>query len=426
MGKKAVLLFSITLIISSTFFTDFANAQTNVNSKITADTTWSLADSPVVFTGSIVVEEGVTLTIEDGVTVDMASSDLIINGTLKAVCNSSHPIKFTSDVVGRIIFDSASVEYNTADGTGCIIQNAEIDASVLIIDSAPIISGCQIKGGMVEYAVNVQQESNPKIISNTIIGKTVGVSFNFINNSYATNDYNAKVENNTIINCITGVGVGESQGTIQIYGNLISGATDAIKVANSTAAVSIQHNLVMNNTCGIYVGNQVAIRDNTIYNNTVGILYATTAQSLISYNNIMNNTQYNFETTSSSSLEATYNFWGTQDIPTINQTIYDKNNNESLGEVKYQPALDSPYAGAPMISNIDMNPTTTPTGSPNQTVQPTPTDSATPTPTQVEQGTFGTLEIGIIAALSIVIIIVLIIAFKKGKKCETDQNKPTT
>jgi len=42
----------------------------------------------------------------------------------------------------------------------------------------------------------------------------------------------------------------------------------------------------------------------------------------------MNNTQYNFETASSSYLEATYNYWGTQDIPTINSTIYDKNNNE--------------------------------------------------------------------------------------------------
>lgn len=46
-----------------------ASAQTNVQGGIYANTTWTLANSPYVMTGSIVVFPGKTLTIQPGVVV---------------------------------------------------------------------------------------------------------------------------------------------------------------------------------------------------------------------------------------------------------------------------------------------------------------------------------------------------------------------
>jgi parallel beta-helix repeat protein len=113
------------------------------------------------------------------------------------------------------------------------------------------------------------------------------------NNGYSNNTFNANVENNTIVDCLTGIGIEESSGIIRVYGNLIYGSDTAIKAANTSAAVTVQYNLIMNNTLGIDVGAQLAIQENTVYNNTVGIYYQTTAQSLISQNNIMkHNTQF--------------------------------------------------------------------------------------------------------------------------------------
>ncbi len=461
MGKKSVILLAITLMLSSTALTGFSNAQTNVYNEITADTTWNAAGSPYVFTAPVTVNENVTLTIEPGVTIDMASFSLYVKGVLNARCNSSNPIIFDSEsttlspsTTSQIFFEPSTADYNANDGTGCIIENAEINAAISINDSAPMIAGCQIKGGITitqaaptitgnniseggaVYAINVENQSAPIISLNTITGKAIGIGFNLPDNGYASNLYDASVENNTIIDCLTGIGVGSSEGTILLNGNLIYGSDVAIQVGNVSCPVTIQHNLIMNNTLGIDIGAQVAIQENTIYNNTVGIFYQTTDQSLISYNNIMNNTQYNFEASTISpsyEIEAVYNFWGTQDIPTINQTIYDKNNNDSLGEVKYLPALDSPYVGAPVIPGVNMNPTTTPTPTvtpiqtnPAQTNQPTQTATSTPTTTPITQGPFNTIEIAIIILLSIVIAVTLIVAFKKGKKCNTETETKTT
>ena len=42
---------------------------TDVSGNISSNTTWSLANSPYIVTGHILVPSGVTLTIEAGVTV---------------------------------------------------------------------------------------------------------------------------------------------------------------------------------------------------------------------------------------------------------------------------------------------------------------------------------------------------------------------
>jgi parallel beta-helix repeat protein len=68
-----------------------------VSGDITTNTTWALADSPIMVTGTVTVQTG-TLTIQPGVEVRFNSgTELIIqvNGKLKANGTSGQPITFT-------------------------------------------------------------------------------------------------------------------------------------------------------------------------------------------------------------------------------------------------------------------------------------------------------------------------------------------
>src|SRR5438105_1208387 len=73
-----------------------ARAVTNVSGMINQDTTWSLANSPYVVTGSVTVAAGVTLTIEAGVVVKFPGTSLYVDGTLLAQGTTSQPIVLTS------------------------------------------------------------------------------------------------------------------------------------------------------------------------------------------------------------------------------------------------------------------------------------------------------------------------------------------
>lgn len=89
-----------------------AGAPTNVSGTISSDTTWTPADSPYIVTGHVFVSQGVTLTIEPGVTVRFqAIKTLQVDGTLIARGAPTSPITFTSDAAtpakgdwGSIIF----------------------------------------------------------------------------------------------------------------------------------------------------------------------------------------------------------------------------------------------------------------------------------------------------------------------------------
>ena len=99
-----VLLVSLTLI-SSLFllFTTEVQAKNalavNVSGPIITNTTWTVANSPYILTDEITVNQGITLTIEPGVTVmGEEGAVLWVNGRLEALGTLPQPITFTSSV----------------------------------------------------------------------------------------------------------------------------------------------------------------------------------------------------------------------------------------------------------------------------------------------------------------------------------------
>ena len=103
------------------------------------------------------------------------------------------------------------------------------------------------------------------------------------------------------------------------------------------------------------------------------------------------------------------NWWGTTDVPTINQTIWDfKNDTLNLGTANFMPILNEPNPTAPSVPTVIPYPTPPPTATPEasptnsttsiSTINPTepPTEPSTPylipelTPTQTAQVPHGT------------------------------------
>jgi len=99
-----ILLVSMTHI-SSLFFLLTTDVQAknvltvNVSGPIITNTTWTAANSPYILTDDVTINEGITLTIEPGVTVMGEIGTLLaVNGRLEAIGTPSQPITFTSSI----------------------------------------------------------------------------------------------------------------------------------------------------------------------------------------------------------------------------------------------------------------------------------------------------------------------------------------
>jgi parallel beta-helix repeat protein len=91
------------------------------------------------------------------------------------------------------------------------------------------------------------------------------------------------------------------------------------------------------------------IRNNTIAQNKVGINLLNGPWPVIVNNNIQDNTNYNIYVQTNNvvgnpehAINVTYNWWGTTDVSSINQTIYDYKNDYKLGTVTFVPFLTEP------------------------------------------------------------------------------------
>lgn len=149
-SRLFLVLFLLTLTVSSLFLGSppigfnapspaLASGPTEVGGLISVDTIWMASNSPYIVTGNTLVNSGVRLTIEPGVTVKFTTGTALqINGKLIAQGTGSNPIVFTSSQLhpapgnwAYILFSDSSVDATyDVDGNytgGSILEHAVVE-----------------------------------------------------------------------------------------------------------------------------------------------------------------------------------------------------------------------------------------------------------------------------------------------------------
>lgn len=317
-----------------------AQSPTTVHGIIATDTTWTKADGPYAFIGTLSILSGVTLTIEPGVTVDFAGNHMQVNGTINVHGTSTEPVQFSSN-------GGDAITFNGDTASDSIIENANLNSADITIDgSSPTISNSKLNCRISIYG------GAPQIINNKFITGDGLVLY----------DSNAVIAKNTFSHTNQAIYVGSNQ----FYSSPL-----------------IVGNLITDNGYGILIPCSVTfnpiIKNNTIANNTVGIGIWNGSVPLptISYNNIYGNHGYNFRLTDIHvDVNAAYNWWGTTDEVTIETSIIDFKKDSRLGNIIYQPILTeyNQQATPDTMSLSDF------TDRLHTTPKPTTTSSPIPTP----------------------------------------------
>lgn len=447
------------------------SGNTNISGIISTNTTWTLTGSPYIISGNVLVNNGVTLTIEPGVVVKFNRGfSLQVNGVLIARGMINNKITFTSNQIspmagdwGRIYFIDSSTDASfDIDGnytSGSILEYCDVffggasgtNGQIAIEIASPFLNYCTITNSETN-GIDINQGGG-KIINSTVSdnaykgiyinnypsGLLVNVEHNEINNNkqggiYAY-FYSSGTEKGTFswntISKNTGSGISIPSGnpdrlTISdniIEANITFGNGGGIQTGNGgCTGGEILRNIIINNTAGgsgggisiepgwcrysttiignllinnratkgsaLFVGtssgNQVNASDNTIESNVIGgaeviywtgsgidefirntvtnklemsttqiTLYQTGIQSVNNNNFTYANNLYelsNGNSSSSASLNAKNNYWGTEVDFDIQSKIYDWFDDGTKGIVDYIPFLLSPDTSAPITS----------------------------------------------------------------------------
>lgn len=316
------------LLILTTFFTlTVAHGQTNVSGG-TVSGTWTLAGSPYLIQGSIMVSNDSTLTIQPGVTVNFQGTyKLLVLGRLLAIGTTADTIIFTATNTTAgwrgIRFDNTSATNDTSKIFFCKLQYGMASGASPDNNGGGLyfnnISKAIIANSMITNCVGNDygggiycSNSSPIIKYNTISNnKTLGISTTdhgggiFITGSITPNVNNNIIANNSASN---GGGFYIELGNPNIFNNTItnnSGSFAAGGIMCSSGNPLIFGNTISYNTCpnpnnqpddgggGIfcYTGSPV-IKNNIISNNNSkngGGIYNAYGSPVISFNTITDN-----------------------------------------------------------------------------------------------------------------------------------------
>ena len=433
--KRSALFLVLILVVPSLAITvamplGKAQSGTNFSGVINSDTSWTNSNSPYNLTGNVLVNNGVTLTIEPGATVNLNSYYLMVNGTLFAKGTSVNKINFNGGSINYptgITLTVYSSSWNKQTNSGSIIENTVSDSAFSVSCSAKIGNNNLSKGRL------GVQSASPNISGNIIgrVGVQAGspiISNNTINGEIDVGSGSPTITNNTITISPShndggfnfGMGTNYQNYGINLYGdnnayisdNVISTNVDHAGVLVAAGTPTIQRNVISNSygygampiyhqaALEIDKGSNALIQNNTIIDSPLGVACYSATFTLI-YNNIQGNS-YNVYLFSgeTSNVNASNNWWGTSDPEAINQAIYDFKNDFTLGTVDFVPFLTSPNPLAPIYTPITLP-------------SPTPSSSASPSPTHAVPE-FPVLTTPILL-IAILMVAGLLVYFKKKR-----------
>jgi parallel beta-helix repeat protein len=312
--KLLLILFTIIFVFSS-----FASVYrilptvraTYVEGTITQDTDWTLVDSPFIVSNNVIVNPGVTLTIEPGVQVRFGENfSITVNGRIVADGTGDRMIRFTSD----------SLNASTSDW-GTILINGTQQSSITHCVIEYGADGVTLESGSLNLGNNfVRFNSNGiTVTGGSIIIENNEIANNTIDGINLAGDSQVTIENNLISSNGDGIVLaGNLTGTIDITQNniLLNGQSGIVLGADAFSIVAILQNNVSLNNNGFSVTTNAStyITRNYISNNTKGIFYENGIGHEAHFNDIYNNT-VGVDVSPTASVNATYNYWGDESGP---------------------------------------------------------------------------------------------------------------
>lgn len=362
---------------------------------IDTDTTWTAAGSPYYIAGDATVLEGVTLTVEPGATVELASfANLWVAGELVARGTAALPILFTGDATGTeiarwggVVFLDSSVDANYVEVDeyveGSVLEHCIFEHATRAVrthGASPYVSQCTFRYNECEAEENnmggcgmlIVAGSQPRVvgcefIDNVASGAEGGAirvdhSAPIIQDNLFTGNssiYGGAITTYNILSPIVGNTFENNDGGFE---------GGAISLYSSSSA--FLNNRVVGNIStfdggGVHVcvdcfphANPL-IMDNTITDNVaafegaggVGAAYIRVLSHNNIYDNFLDDEPADFAWFNKISEgypdwvqypDARQNWWGTTDPEAIAATVHDGLDTDGYGTAHYEPFLTAP------------------------------------------------------------------------------------
>lgn len=387
--KNCIL--SLLLILS--FSTSFS--QTTVQGGIYNNTTWTLANSPYVLTGSVVVFPGKTLTIEPGVEIKVTADNtfntgnmlyLEVRGSLVAQGTQNYPIKFTSTQPNPSSYNWLGIKIMGSQGGAFSMDHFELTNSfyglhndVAEIGVTHTFNDCIFKDNNYALQLNANNVYNYCTFHRNGIGQAAQYIYGgltasncvFNNNICAftwvyspVNVTNCIFNGNT--NTINGISGNLTNCTFDNNTNGMYGCSDLIidncTFTNNEVAINeLSYGLVKNsyfngNDLALLITQNTSVIDNLIESNGVGIRVNGTNpnSTFINNNSICYNTQYNIENGTNQNFSVALNCFCSGDSTVVEDLILDGYDNITRGLVNYALYDDSCNVMQAFIQKINL------------------------------------------------------------------------
>jgi hypothetical protein len=385
--KTLLLFFSI--IVSSAVI-----AQTSVSGGIYNNTTWNLAGSPYLVTGSIVVFPNRTLTIEPGVEV-IVSADYTFNtgnfiylevrGSLIANGTSNAPIVFTSSDTTTGFYNWEGIRIKGSQGGTVQMNRFELHNTWYGINNdiaqpgvSYVFDECYFRSNQYGLQLNADLVYNNCIFESNGVGQAAQISYGSLtatNCQFLNNFCSFTWSNNiNVTNCLFSGNQNNiigSPGIIQnsqFYNNTF-GMTEISNITvnqcvfdgngtgiDGSSTCVITNSTFSNNSIAVKIGDASTVSQNTITDNSIGVQvlgYDPNTTSIDS-NLICNNSIHNLENLTDKNYQVNLNCFCSQDSTIIENGIFDGYDDITRGLVNYAIYDDSCQTVVSYVTKIDL------------------------------------------------------------------------